>query len=154
MAFPSSVGSGALLAQNAIQQAVNLAGTIKQQAQTLYQYCTVSGLSLEAALSSYIFFQGAQTTLTTIEAIPGIATAAQTQIGSSTENISADFTAMLNALAAVVNWINTNFPKDANGNLLYVQFNGTTGAPQYTTIPVANLSSLAALLTNLIGTIN
>lgn len=50
-----------------------------------------------------------------VAAIPGIAAYAQAQFNDPTYDVAAEFTAMVNAVQAVVDWVVANFPKDAGG---------------------------------------
>lgn len=85
-------------------------------------------------------------------AVPGLSAYAQEQYGSGTLNISAEFTAVLDALDDVTENIEATFPKDASGWLLAAQFGASVLT--YRQFTPAQTSALAGLLNTLANTIS
>lgn len=65
--------------------------------------------------------------------LPGMSAYAQTQLGSPTYDIAAQYGTMRTAMVAILTWINANLPANAasvaNGALTYVQYPASATAP-------------------------
>jgi hypothetical protein len=154
MAFPSTTGSVPLTLDAAWAQARQLAGSVKASGTSLQGQLSAAGsLSGYQVVSFCSSLANAIAAFNQIAAISGIAAYAQAQIANASENITTDFTNMINAIQAVVSWIQANFPADDNGNLLFMQFTAS-GAIQYTNFTSAQLANLVTLITTMTGTIN
>ena len=153
MAFPASNGSIPLTLDAAWSLARNAAQQVQQQSNALNAQITAGSVSGQAIVNSCSFFATLNVTLTQCAATPGLAAYAQAQINNASFDVTGAFNTMQAALVAVGSWIIGNFPKDGNGNLLYVTFN-SSGIPQYLAFTQAQLAPLAALLTALSATIN
>lgn len=153
MAFPSSTGSLPITLESGWEQARQIAATVKTQAQTLLAGSQGAGVPGNTILSYCAYLDFANTTLTQIAAVPGMAAYAQAQIGTSLD-VSSAFNTMLSAIVNTVNWLRTNFPKDGSGNLLYTQFASSGGQQVYTTFTSAQLSAFVPVLQALLATID
>jgi hypothetical protein len=86
--------------------------------------------------------------LAVLSATPGLADYARAQKALPGLDVVAEYTATVAQIDATRTWIATNFPKDAQGNLLTVKFdaNGRTVTNTFTTSALAQLrTQLAAL---------
>lgn len=102
-------------------------------------------------LDLFINLQGAKLQLNAAAAVPGLAQFARDQKNNPSLDVVAEFTNVVNTLTSVVDWINTNFPKDAGGFLLAKSFSGTLIVDR--TFSTATLVNLRATLDSLIATI-
>ena len=102
---------------NSLTRAKSLALSLKG---TCDQYATLmtGGATADDIFQLHATMTGMIANFNTIAAVPNLATYAQAQEGDDTYNIATEFTAMVTALTTVRNWIEANFPKDGNGNLL------------------------------------
>lgn len=153
MAFPSSGGSVPYTLEAAWQGARTTAAMVKSQAQQLAGAAQSAAVSGQTLISFAAFLADSYARLNQYASLSGIAAYAQNQIGDATFDVSSAFTAMTSAISATVGWIKGNFPKDANGNLLYVQFT-SDGHTQYTSFTVAQLANFVTQLNSLIATID
>lgn len=153
MPFPSLSGSNPITLAAGLQQAMGYATDLKNRANALIALCQAGPVGADQFLPVPAYFTRVNNQLTAIAAISGMGAYAQAQIGSASENIPNDFTAFQTAITNVVNWITTNFPKDANSNLLCMQF-GSGGALTYTQFTVAQLAGLVTVLQALVAAIN
>jgi hypothetical protein len=110
MAFRASTATQAQGLLSAMQQAV----WVKQQAQ--------AGITmLQGNVNANQIFQlldnlrAPMGIFSSVAAIPGIATYAQSQFNDATYNVAAEFTSMTSALQAVIDWVVNNFPKGTGG---------------------------------------
>lgn len=85
-------------------------------------------------------------------ATPGLAAYARNEKNDENYNIATEFTAVIAAMTAVVNSIESTFPKDGSGYLLARQFSGTTIAVREFT--PAQTTALRGLITTLIASID
>lgn len=94
--------------------------------------------------------EAAKATFAEVAATPGIGAEAQRQYaGVPGLDIAAEFTAMANAVDATLSWLVANYPKDANGRLAVVVWDGTDGALAQVTFTPAQTAGLAALLADI-----
>ena len=138
MAFIATQATQAQGLMAAMQQAVWL----KQQAQ--------NGVALLTGVASanQIFqlmdnIRAPLTIFNQVAAIPGIAAYAQAQFDDPTYDVAANFTAMVNALNAVVAWVMANFPKDTGGfvQAYTLAANGDRVPVTFTSVQTAGLAS-------------
>lgn len=149
MAFPSTNSTNTLDA--ALRQAMGIAGDIKAKAQNLAN-AAASGLGGDQIVWWPIYLTTQNNLLTQCASVSGIGAYAQAQLGNATFDIVGAFTTMQAAIVSTIAWISTNFPKDVNGNLLYVQYG--SGVFTYTQFTPGQLSGLVSALNALIATIN
>jgi len=153
MAFPSNTGSVPYTLEAGLSVAMRMAGDIKAQAQALLSGAQSGGVFGNSIVAFAAFLASDLTQFNVIASLSGIGSYAQSQIGSATENITTDFQNLTAAITNTINWITGNFPKDANGNVLYQQFNAD-GTSKYTLFTPAQLTGFATQLNALIATIN
>lgn len=154
MAFPASNGATfPLTLDTAWIKARDTAAAVKSQTDFLNGQITAGPVSAQNVVTTASVLANANVVLTSCAAVPGIAAFAQQQVNNASLDVAGAFTAMQNALVAVVTWIVTNFPKDGSSNLLAIQFNGS-GQLVWSTFTQAQLSGLATLLTALSATIS
>lgn len=153
MAFPSSTGSLPITLESGWEQARQIAGAIKAQSQNLVSQGQGAGISGNVIVSFAGYLDSVNAQLTSIAGISGMASYAQAQVGSSTLDVAAAFSAMQTAITNTIGWIKTNFPKDASGNLLFTQW-GTGGQAIYTQFTSVQLSGFVTQLQALIATID
>ncbi len=150
MAFPSNTGSTPISLSLALQNAQQIAGQVKAQAQSLVTLATGAGVPAFQLLTLPATWTNWNNQLTSYANLSGMAAFAQAQLGDA--SIGSDFAAMQAAITAVVNWITANFPA-SNGFLQALTF-GSGGVVNYVTFTPAQLTPLVILLNALIATIN
>lgn len=153
MAFPSTVGTKPDTLSDAWEGARSTAGLVKLLSQNL-KALSLAGNVPSSNIKNYLTeLSQAKTILVRYGAVPGLAAYAQAQVNDNTLDVSASFTAMINAIDACGSWVLTNFPKDASGYLLAEQWNanGTTVDRLFSTATLANFRTQ---LDGLIATID
>jgi hypothetical protein len=153
MAFPSTAGTNAVTLQNALQNAMQIAGQVKGQAQNLVSLASGGTLNGQQIVNVPSWLNLQNTQLTALAATPGLAAYAQAQLGNATFDIAAAFSAMQSAITATVQWIVSNFPKDAGNFLNYATFDGS-GNVVFTVFTAGQLAGFISVLNALIATIN
>jgi hypothetical protein len=130
-----------------------VAGAVKQGAQTLVALSNAGPVGAAQIIRFCADLADARDLFTRLAAVPGLGAYAQEQIANPSLNIATEFTAMATAIDNARSWIVTNFPKDASGYLLAMQFdaNGRTNERLFDT---ASLAQLRTQLTALIATID
>lgn len=85
--------------------------------------------------------------------VPGIANYARAQENDPAYDVIAEWTALLSAVASLLSFVTTNFPKDANGYLLEKTFaaDGTYVFRTFTSAQLAGLVSAIAAVVALIA---
>src|SRR5512146_2446165 len=111
MAFPSSTGSLPITLESGWEQARQIAAAIKAQSQNLVAAGQGAGIAGNVILTFVASLDSSSATLSSIAAISGMPSYAQTQVGT-TLDVAAAFNAMTSAIASVISWTRTNFPKD------------------------------------------
>lgn len=84
--------------------------------------------------------------------VPGLLAYANAETFDEEIDFPAEFTAMTDAIAAVITWVRTNVPRDIDGYLL-VETMDERGLVRSRVYSVNNLAPLRALLDTVIGTI-
>jgi hypothetical protein len=131
----------------------------KEQALWIKQHHQSAVQTLTGNVNSNQIFQLIDNTAAVISmlqedaSVPGIAAYAQQQFNDPAYNVGAEFTAMVNALQAVVAWVVNNFPKDANGFLLSHTINANGSRTPRVFTP-AQTAGLTTALNNAIVTIS
>lgn len=149
MAFPSTNSLATL--DEALTSARTTAGTLRAEAVTLKNLCA-QPLDATRLLVFLGFLADKADRLTALAAVPGLGAYAQSQLSNGTLDIAAEFTAMQAQITATRSWINANFPKDGNGNVLErkLDANGrivtNTFAPAQTAGLVTVLDALTAAI--------
>ena len=103
-------------------------------------------------VDTFINLQSERTALVGASAVPGLVAYAKAQKGDETLDIVVEFNAVIAAIDATIAWINTNFPKDANGFLLRETW-GANG-PVDRTFTVAQTANFRTVLQGIIDRIN
>lgn len=152
MPFPPTSSSTASL-EDALKQVTSYAGLIKQRTQGMLNASNAGPVDGAAIINYLRDLVQAKQRLAERASVPGLAAYAQTQYNDPTLDIANEYTTMLAAINATVDWIRTNFPKDANGYLLYEQI-GANGAVSYRQFTTAQLAAFRTQLTSLTATIN
>ena len=148
MPFPSTSSSTASL-EDALKQVTSYAGAIKQRTQGMLNNSNAGPVDGAAIINYLRDLIVAKQRMNDRASTPGLAAYAQTQYNDPTLNITTEYTAMVNALTATINWIRTNFPKEGSGYLLYEQIDvdGVVSYRQFTTVQLATFrTQLSALL--------
>lgn len=149
MAFPASSSQAA----QAWIQACNLGVAVKNETNRIL---TVSQTSLPAnqAVDYARFLAGAIVAFNQYAGVGGIQAYAQAQVNNPSLVVTTEFTNMVTAIQAVVNWVTANFPHDGSSNLLYAKFNAD-GTLAYSSFTNAQLApAFIPLLQALVAQIN
>lgn len=148
MTFPSTNAMPTLA--EGLMRARSQAASIKAIAANNSTAMKAGSISSSGVFSLLDNLLGAKNILSQAAALSGMDTYAEAQLGQS---ISADFTAMMNAITDVINWVVQNFPKDTDGYLQTATMNsdGTRIERSFTS---AQTAGLATLLDALVATID
>lgn len=147
MAFPSSTTKDSLASAWGLIQ--GRAAQIKIHAQEISNTSAAGDISAKVIVDYATILADAVVAIDKAAAISGIAAYASAQIGDPTLDVVTEFTNMRAAIVATRNWIIANFPKDANGYLLFVSFtaDGRYTFRNLTTTQTAGLrTQIAALI--------
>ena len=124
MAFPSSTGTIQSDLSDAWTSARQASGQIKTRATSVRAACAAGNVGSSLILDFITFLFSNRTTLAASAATPGIAAYAQTAINNPALVVATEFNNMMAAIDACIAWVLANFPKDVNGFLLAVTFQG------------------------------
>lgn len=124
MAFPSNVGTVQRDLSDAWTAARQASGQIKTRATSVRAACAAGNVGSSFILDFTTFLFSNRTTLSTSAATPGIAAYAQQAINNPALVVTTEFNNMMAAIDACIAWVLANFPKDVNGFLLAVTFQG------------------------------
>ena len=124
--------------QRGFEQAISVAFQEKQilanwHAQLAGNITGIDAMNMMANLTRVI------DSLNGVATLPGIGDYAQTQFGDVTYDVAAEFTAMLNALTAIKNWLVANIPQNA-----VTIVNGVLTGATYTPAQTAALRTLVS----------
>lgn len=114
MAFPTSTQTKA----DALAAVIRTAKNIKTYAQNQKAFLANNSASSNAVLGVMFEIRSAMEKWNQAKTVPGIGDYAKDQLNDPSLDIAAEFTNMVNAAQGVIDWIDNNFPKDANGYLL------------------------------------
>jgi hypothetical protein len=143
--FPTTTGSTPLTLNEGLTIARNIATQIKLQVvNVLLPGAQTNGISSQVLLQMPQTYTNWIATLNSAAAISGMAAYAQAQLNNDV-NIATQFSVMISAITAVVNWIDANFPS-TDGYLEYAQLNAATGLVSYVTFTPTQLAGLVPLL--------
>lgn len=129
----------------------------KKQAAQFKTYCQnvrtlfVAGTEADTVIALYFDSIRFRNIMNTAAAVPGIAAYAQAQEDDVGYDVAAEFTAMINAVDAVVAEIESLYPVDGSGYLLDRQLSG--GTIVYRNFTAGQLASTVTLLDVVIGLI-
>lgn len=150
MAFPSSAGQDDLdTAWTAIRAS---AGRVKVESQRLSAQSVAGDIEAQVVVRYADALASCNDQFARYTVVPGLVAYVRAQINDDTLDIVAEYNTMLTQINAVRNWIIANFPKDANGFLLYHTF-GATGRIVQRTLTPAQTAGLRTQLDALIATI-
>lgn len=132
MAFKASQ----LPLQRGFERALDVAGQEKRtlDAWVIQLNGNITGLDAVAMLAN---LDRVLAVFSEVAALPGLAAYAQSQFSDAAYNVSAEFTATINALTAVKTWLTTNIPSNAVSIV-----NGVMVGATYTPAQTASLRSL------------
>lgn len=132
---------------------------VQAEALNLKNYATAQSAAMAAGSVSangvrevYQKCVTAKAQFATAAALPGMQQYAKDQFNDQTYDVGAAFTAMQNAIQAVIDWITANYPVDATGYLLTEKF-GAGGFAVRSFTP-AQTAGLQTVLNNLAATIS
>lgn len=86
------------------------------------QLTAATSVTRKSALDYQNFLADSLAALNTWSATPGLLAYAQNEENNPTLDLVAEYTAMKNSIVALQDWLVTNFPKDASGNLAVYSF--------------------------------
>lgn len=139
MAFPAST----LRLAPTLDQVASLMKSVKNFCQEQRTAMIAGDVGADVLLETWSRLYNARVKLLEYASVPGLSEYAQDQYDDTELNISTEFTGVTSAMNAVVNNINTNFPKNAGNYLLAVQFNsGSFVQRQFTNTDTATLQGL------------
>jgi hypothetical protein len=124
---------------------------VKTYCQSLRTASAAGPVQSGVVISTFMSLRQDRAALVTAAATPGIVQYARDQKNNQTLDVVAEFNAMVAAIDQVTNWITTNFPKAATGELLERTL-GSEG-PIEVTFTSAQTAGLRTQLDSLIGTI-
>jgi len=150
MAFPSSNRDDLASAWAGIRVA---AGRIKTYAQSLKTASAAGSIQAGDVVSFVDQLASSNDTLARYTAVPGLVEYVRAQIDNAAVDIVAEYSTMLAQINATRNWVLTNFPKDADGYLLYHKFDAAGRISQRTFSP-AETAGLRTQLDALLATID
>ncbi|MEM4658702.1 MAG: hypothetical protein QXX77_09820 [Candidatus Methanosuratincola sp.] len=144
MAFKASADT----LQQGLQMAQREAQRLKQFAQDVSDLISSQNVSANQVLQIMLEFRNSRDVFNRVKQIPGIADYAKAQFADTGYDIVAEFQQMMKVLNDVISWIQTNFPKDANGYLLKDKFDaqGSISARIFTPPQLAPLKALVDTL--------
>ena len=149
MAFRASTATQAQGLFTAMQQAQ----FIKQQAQSYSALLAAGPVNVSQIFQALDNIRSPLVIFNQVAAIPGIAAYAQAQFNDPAYNVASEFTAMVNAVQAVIDWVVTNFPKDAQGFIQAYKLNAD-GSRLQTTFTTAQTAGLKTALDAVVAAIN
>jgi hypothetical protein len=151
MPFPTTNTRRSLA--SALDRAQAQAGSIKAIAANNRTAMAAGPVTSGQLISLLDNLVGAKGVLSEAASLPGIGAYAEDQLGDATDDIAAEFTAMMDAIDAAGAWIITNFPKDGSGYLLAETLTAQ-GAHVERAFTSAQTAALRTLLTALEATID
>jgi hypothetical protein len=152
MAFPSSTGTKNSLA-DVFVRTQKTAAQIKARVSELNTRAAAGNVSAWDFVQLSTYLADARAVFVAAQAVPGIGPFAQDQCNDPALNIGAEFTAMMTALDALRASINTQFPKDGSGYLLFVTLDAN-GRYVYRQLTPAQTATIRTNMTTFIGTID
>lgn len=153
MAFPSDIGSKQDDLSRAWASIRSIAGNIKTQSTILRDTSAAGSIEASRIVSYSVNLANMREQLARFTAVPGLVAYVRTQVNDPTIDVVAEYNTMLIQLNATRTWIVNNFPKDANGYILYHQLDSNGKLVQRLLTP-AQTAGLRSELTNLINTID
>lgn len=153
MSFPSSVGTKKNTQADTWQRARSVAGSIKTNAINVRDTSAAGTLSTKDAIDLATLLADAKSFFLDAMGVPGIEAYVRDQIDDQSFDLPAEFTAMMNGIDGTVTWIKVNFPQDAQGYLLAIQFTAD-GHYTYRVLTAGQTAGLRTQLNTLIATID
>ena len=151
MPFPSNIAATPLL-EHALDTVTSRAGAIKQRTAALIADSAAGPVDGARIVNYLRDLVAAKERLAAVASTPGLPAYAQSQVNNQALDIAAEYTTMVAQITATIDWLRNNFPKDANGYLLYEQI-GAQGNVTYRTFSTATLATFRAQLAALAATI-
>lgn len=153
MSFPSSSGARGTQLQNAWQNAISTAASLKSNTQKMRADAIEGTPVTSSRLFSYLESMARNIeSLTEVSSVPGLATYAQQQLSDPSIDLPAEFSAMFAAAVTVRDWMANNFP--SSGGYLLAQTLDAAGRRQDRTFTTAQLAGFVAELDKLLATID
>jgi hypothetical protein len=140
-------------ASEAFEQAKNLARGVKLTAQgSIAQFAGTTNRDQVLALAMNL--REWRIALAAASAVPGVSQYAKDQYADQAYNVATEFTAMLNAIDAVISEIVTAFPVDNSGGEVKERVLNADGSITMRTFTAAQLATVRTLLQTLDGAIS
>ena len=136
-------------ASEAFTTAKNLARGVKLTAQSNISQFGNASINRDQVLALAMNLREWRIALAAVASTPGLAQYAKDQYGDQDYDVAAEFTAMTNAIDAVISGIHTAFPTDNSGGELKEKVLNADGSVTMRTFTAANLASLVTLLQTL-----
>ena len=127
---------------------------IKERTQDLRDRSAVGDLDRRFIFSHHQKLIEAINIFNTAKATPGIVQYAQDQFNDPTLDVTAEYTAMLDAATSMATWVVNNFPTDATTDALLMQKFGVGGVAEPLVFTTAQLAGWRTEADALIATIN
>jgi hypothetical protein len=128
---------------------------VRRRAADLSAMATGATTSASFVLDTATFFADARADLFAASQVGGIGAYAQAQINDATVNVSTEFNSMMTAIDNVVAAIIANFPKDAQGRLLFLTWTAdNSGRQTSSTFTAAQMAPVKTALDALVATIS
>jgi hypothetical protein len=124
---------------------------IKRLAQDVRTEAT-GNLPAPRIITLYTSLNEWKATINAAAAVAGIVTYIRDQKNDQALNVAGEAGTVVTAIDGVLGWVSANFPRDADGYMLYQKFSGNTTVDR--TFAPATTATLRTLLDTLIGTIN
>jgi len=147
MAFPASSG----IQSAVLRESQALAGDYRRLASEAITMMENGLVSANLVVQLWQRLKSCKARFSEIAATPGIGQYAKDQLGNQGVDISVEFVAMNAAMQGVINWIETNFPQDADGYIQKDTFGpGGMTVRQFTTAQTVGLrASLATFVASI-----
>jgi hypothetical protein len=155
MAFPATGTTSADNLSDVWTFARAMAAQVRSRASTLSTMAAGSSTSASYVLDSATFFADGKAALLKASQVGGIGAYAQAQINDATVNVSTEFNSMMTAIDNVVAAIIANFPKDAQGRLLFLTWTAdNSGRQTSSAFTAAQMAPVKTALDALVATIS
>lgn len=116
MAYPASTRT----LQDWVESVDQRATTLKSEAQNQFNAAAAGTLNIDTVRRFYDFLKSTHVFFTTVSGVTGIGPFVTTQKQNAVADPVAEFTAMLNAVKATIDWLHTNLPTGTFSATTYV----------------------------------
>lgn len=155
MAFPATGTSRSDNLSDVWTFARSMAAQVRSRATTLSASAAGSSTPASMVLDFATFLADARASLSKASQVGGIAAYAQAQINDATVNVTTEFNSMMTQIDNVITVIMANFPKDAQGRLLFLTFTGdNSGRNTSSVFTAAQMAPVKTALDALVAVIS